>query len=61
MVAEWLISFFKTENDTDVYTQYMDACSNGVARNINIVARHESLGESYEEFFKMEENSEKIS
>ena len=58
MFAEWLINFFKTENNTDVYTQYMDACSNGVARNINIVARHEALGESYEEFFK--ENSENI-
>lgn len=58
MFGDWLINFFKTENDTDVYTQYMDACSNGVARNINIVARHEALGESYEEFFK--ENSENI-
>ena len=58
MVAEWLINFFKTENDTDVYAKYSEACSNAIARNASIVARHEALGESYEEFFK--ENSENI-
>lgn len=56
MVADWLVNFFKTENDTDVYTAYMEACSGGVARNASIVARHEALGKSYAEFFK--ENSE---
>lgn len=59
MMAEWLINFFKTENDSDVYTKYMEATSNGVARNASIVARHEALGESYAEFFK-EENSEEV-
>ena len=59
MVAEWLVSFFKTENDSDTYTKYMEACSSGIARNASIVARHESLGKSYKEFFK-EENSENI-
>ena len=58
MVAEWLINFFKTENDTDVYSNYMEACSGGVARNASIVARHNALGKSYGEFFK--ENSENI-
>ncbi len=61
MMAEWLINFFKTENNTDVYAKYMDACSGGVARNASIVARHNALRESYEEFFKTEENSEKTS
>lgn len=56
MVADWLVNFFKTENDTNVYTAYMEACSGGVARNASIVARHEALGKSYAEFFK--ENSE---
>ena len=56
MFGEFLINFFKTENDTDVYTRYMEACSGGVARNASIVARHEALGKSYLEFFK--ENSE---
>lgn len=58
MFAEWLINFFMTENNTDVYTKYMDACNGGVARNASIVARHEALEESYEEFFK--ESSENI-
>ena len=56
MFGEFLINFFKTENDTDVYAQYMEASSGGVARNASIVARHDALGKSYKEFF--EENSE---
>lgn len=59
MMAEWLISFFKTENDADVYTKYIEASSGGVARNASVVARHNALGESYKEFFK-EENSENV-
>lgn len=54
MFGEWLINFFKTENDSDVYTKYMEACSGGVARNGAIVARHEALGKSYGEYFKEE-------
>lgn len=60
MFAEWLINFFKTENDSDVYARYMEACSNGVARNVSIMARNEALGESYNEFFR-EENAEENS
>ena len=56
MMAEWIIDFFMTNNSLDSYTKYMEACSNGVARNASIAARHEALGESYTEFFK-EENS----
>lgn len=52
MFADWLISFFKTENDSDVYSRYMEATSNAVARTANIVARNEALKESYLEFFK---------
>lgn len=61
MFGEFLTNFFKTENDSDVYTKYMEACSNGIARNASVVARHNALGESYKEFFKTEENSEKVS
>lgn len=61
MFGEWLISFFKTENDTEVYSKYMDACSGGVARNASIMARHNALEESYKEFFKVEEKSGKAS
>lgn len=53
--AEFLINFFKTENDMDVYKEYMEATVSGVARNASIVARHNALGKSYEEFFKNEE------
>lgn len=59
MFGEWLINFFKTENDSDVYAKYMEATSNGVARNASIVARHNALDESYTEFFK-EENSNNV-
>lgn len=59
MFAEFLINFFKTENDSDVYTEYMEATSNGVARNASIVARNNALNKSYMEFFK-EENSENL-
>lgn len=61
MFGEFLISFFKTENDSDVYVKYMEASSSGVARNPSIVARHNALEESYKEFFKIEENNVKIS
>lgn len=60
MFGEYLINFFKTENDSDVYIQYMEACSGGVARNGAIVSRHEALWKSYKEFFKTEENSENV-
>lgn len=58
MFADFLINFFKTENNSDVYAEYMEASSNAIARNANIVARHEALGKSYGEFFK--ENSENL-
>ena len=60
MMAEWIVNFFKTENNTEVYDEYMGACKDGVARNANIVTRHEALEKSYKEFFKVEENSENI-
>lgn len=59
MFAEWLISFFKTENDSEVYSEYMSACTNGIARNTSIVSRHNALGGSYREYFNEDkENSE---
>lgn len=61
MFGEFLINFFKTENNSDVHAKYAEACSNGIARNASIIARHNALGESYKEFFKTEENSEKVS
>ena len=56
MFAEFLINFFKTENNSEIFADYMDACTNGIARNANVVGRHNAIGESYKEFFKEEEN-----
>ena len=56
MFAEFLVNFFKTENNTEVYAEYMEACSNAIARNASIVARHKALGKSYGKFFQ--KNSE---
>lgn len=58
MFADFLIDFFKTENDSDVYAEYMEACSNAIARNASIVARHTALGKGYGKFFK--ENEENV-
>ena len=58
MFADFLIDFFKTENDSDIYAEYMEACSNAIARNANIVARHEALEKAYGKFFK--ENEENV-
>ena len=57
MFSDWLISFFKTENDSEEYNEYINACTSGIARNSSIVARDKSLGKSYKKFFK---NKEKI-
>lgn len=52
MFADWLIAFFKTENDSETYELYSMACNHGVARAANVAARHNALEESYENFFK---------
>ena len=57
MFGEFLIDFFKTENDSDIYAEYMEACSNAIARNANIVARHEALQKAYGKFFKESEEN----
>jgi hypothetical protein len=52
MFSEWLVNFFKTENNTETYAKYNEASSHGIAKNANVMARHEALNESYTEFFK---------
>lgn len=56
MVTEWLINFFKTDNESDLYKKYNEACSNAVSKNSSIVARNEALEESFNEYFKTENN-----
>ena len=58
MFAEFLINFFKTENDSEEYNEYINACTSGIARNSTIVARDNALGESYGKFFV--DNEEKV-
>ena len=57
MFADFLINFFKTENDSDVYAKYMEACSQSVARTMSIVTRHNALDTSYKQFFKEDKES----
>lgn len=56
MMAEWLINFFKTDNESDLYKRYNEACSNAVSKNASITVRHEALEESFNEYFKTENN-----
>lgn len=58
MMAEWLVDFFMTNNDSKMYEEYEAATHGGVARNASIVARHNALGKSFEEFFKVENTEE---
>lgn len=60
MFSEWLISFFKTENDSDEYNEYISASTSGISRNTSIVTRNNALGKSYKRFFK-EKKVENIS
>lgn len=61
MVSEWLTTFFKVENDSNEYSEYISACTSGVARNASIVGRNNALEKSYKKFFKIEEENKKIS
>lgn len=61
MFAEFLINFFKTENDSDEYTEYINACVSGIARNASIVARDMALGKSYKQFSKSVEKNKIMS
>lgn len=49
--ADWLVEFFSAES-ASADEDYNDACAGGVAKNTNIVARHEALMGSYDSFFE---------
>lgn len=61
MFGEFLINFFKTENNSEEYTEYINACTSGIARTSSIVARHNALGKSYKMFFKNDKEIKNIS
>ena len=56
MMADWLVEFFGIKDTASVSEEYNVACTGGSAKNANIVARHEALADSYDEFFKSDEN-----
>ena len=56
MMANWLVEFFGTKDTASVSEEYNDACVGGSAKNVNIIARHDALAESYAEFFRTDED-----
>lgn len=56
MMADWISEFFGSDNAATVSEKYNNACAGGNAKNINIVARHNALADSFAEFFKTEED-----
>lgn len=58
MMADWLVDFFGTKDTATVSDDYNAACIGGSAKNANIMARHEALGDSYEGFFESDEYDE---
>ena len=52
MVADWIIEFFDSDNETSVSNDYNMASSRGSAKPMNIQTRHKTLADSYEIFFK---------
>ena len=60
VMADWIVSFYDTDNKTaSVSEEYNDACSNGSAKNSNIVARHEALAGSFNKFIEENDNKDK--
>lgn len=51
-IAKWLSSFYKASDGASISNRYNNACRSGVAKGINILARHSALEESYTDFFK---------
>lgn len=51
MFADFMTAFFKTENNSDEYTEYMNASVSGVASNGAIMSRHAALRKFYDKFF----------
>ena len=54
MFGEFLTNFFKVENNSEEYNEYMSACTSGIARNSSIVTRNNALKRGYDKFFKVE-------
>jgi len=55
LMVDWLLDFFGSVETATVSDSYNNACYGGVAKNVNIVARNTALEESYNDFFKADE------
>lgn len=54
MFAGWLITFFTSNDGASVSADYNEAAGSGSAKAFNIMARNETLAESYAEYFKVD-------
>lgn len=58
MMADWLIEFFDTTEGASISTLYNEAAGSGSAKSSNIIDRDDALSESYNEFFKVDEEED---
>ena len=49
-VAKFLIQFYDAEKATSISEKYNNACTNGAAKSVNIIARHEVLCDKFAKF-----------
>lgn len=55
LMADWLTEVFDADGVVSNIEEYNEAATNGVAKSVNITARHEALESSFNEFFNAEE------
>ena len=49
-VAKFLVQFYDAEKATSISEKYNNACTNGAAKSVNIIARHEVLCDKFAKF-----------
>lgn len=49
-ISKFLVWFYDAEKATSTSEKYNNACTNGAAKSVNIVARHEALSDKFVEF-----------
>lgn len=57
-IAKFLVKFYEAEKATSVSEKYNNACTNGAAKSVNIIARHEALCEKFVNFVENMEDEE---
>lgn len=46
-IVDFLVKFYDADKATSISEKYNNACTNGAAKSVNIIARHEALCEEY--------------